>query len=298
MSFSDLMESGRGPGVIGTMLALVVVAGFGTLFMFAFDERMQGGDHSIESIITQQAKDIDTYKGAIATAEQTLGKSASLEALSIKLTVLKKNNQARAERITSLNQGVEAGQAALSAATAELAAYKDRYRALVRGQAKGQTIPRLQTSRGTVYENLSIREVSAIGMQIRYDGGLARIPYEELPPEMQDHFQFDAQQKAAASAQESATRQDHETAVSEANLAAERLQAAHKQKDAEAVKVNSLRANAMNQARIVTLQGEIEGLQKAILMESHKRISRAPILNGQLADKQRELAECLANISH
>jgi hypothetical protein len=38
MSFSDLMQSGRGPGVIGMLLALVVLVGFGLLFMFAFDE--------------------------------------------------------------------------------------------------------------------------------------------------------------------------------------------------------------------------------------------------------------------
>ena len=52
------MSSGRGPGVIGMVMALIVLLGFGLLFTFAYDEEAQGGDQSIESVIAHQAKAI------------------------------------------------------------------------------------------------------------------------------------------------------------------------------------------------------------------------------------------------
>jgi hypothetical protein len=72
MSFSDMMSSGRGPGVIGMLMALVVLVGFGVLFMFATDEGFQGGDQSIESIIKHQAGDIESLKGGIANGMKSL----------------------------------------------------------------------------------------------------------------------------------------------------------------------------------------------------------------------------------
>ena len=42
MGFSDLLSSSRGPGVIGVLVALLVLGGFGTLFV-VFDDNMQGG---------------------------------------------------------------------------------------------------------------------------------------------------------------------------------------------------------------------------------------------------------------
>ena len=45
------MSSARGPGVIGMIMALIVLLGFGVLFMFAFDEDLQGGGQTIEALV-------------------------------------------------------------------------------------------------------------------------------------------------------------------------------------------------------------------------------------------------------
>ncbi len=47
--------------------------------------------------------------------------------------------------------------------------YKDEYRAYARGKAKGETIETLETLTGVIYHNAIIREVTAIGIQIRHD---------------------------------------------------------------------------------------------------------------------------------
>lgn len=51
MGFTDMMSSGRGAGVIGSIMAVVVLGGFVLLFVLVFDEGLQGGGETIESVI-------------------------------------------------------------------------------------------------------------------------------------------------------------------------------------------------------------------------------------------------------
>ena len=48
----------------------------------------------------------------------------------------------------------------------------------------------MKTIDGKVYEHVSIRKVTALGMEIRHLNGLKRIHYQNLPDELQDRFQF------------------------------------------------------------------------------------------------------------
>lgn len=297
MSFSDLMSSGRGPGVIGMLLALVVLVGFGLLFMFAFDEGMQGKDQSIESMIAHDAKVIENLTGGIANGEKELTKGPSLLAKSKELGAMKTENRIREGSIDSLKKGIASANEAIAAKNKELEAYKDEFRAFARGKAKGRTMARLETRRGDVYENVTIREVTAIGMQIMHDGGQKRIAFEELSDEIQDQFQFDPKQKAAAVAVEVATRNEHEAAVSVASEAATQKAAEQKKKEAAELREKTIRAIAMKKSRIESLGKEIEELQKAIPMESQKRLSRAPQLRTQLSNKQRELSALQSDVA-
>ena len=230
------MSSARGPGVIGMLMALVVLVGFGLLFMFAFDEGMQGADQSIESFIAHQAKEIDNIKHTISRGEVQLGKAPALVAAEKELKATKRENQFREGMVGSLKQGIVAANQSIAAKTQEFEAYKDEYRAFTRSKAKGQTIERLQTRTGEVYEKVTIRQVTPIGIQILYDGGQKRINFEDLPPAMQDHYQFDPKQKAAALASENTVRKEHEAAVSVATAAEGQQLAAQRQKEAEATR--------------------------------------------------------------
>jgi hypothetical protein len=297
MSFSDMMQSARGPGVIGMIMALVVILGFGLLFMFAFDEGMQGGDKSIESVIAHQTAEIDGTKEAILRGGKKTGEAPLVLAAAKELTALKRENQSRDAKIGGLKQDVATAADALAAKSKEFEGYKDVYRAFVRGKAKGQMIGRLESLKGTVYENATIREVTAIGVQIRHDGGFKRIPFEELPMEMQDHFQFDPKQKAEALANEESARKEHEGAVSAANAAVSEQAAEQRIKNAEAAREQAIRAIAMKESRMESLSDEIKQLQEAIVLEGKKTISRAPQMRAQLASKQQEAVTLREEVS-
>lgn len=297
MSFTDLMSSGRGPGVIGMIMALIVLLGFGVLFMFAFDEGAQGGDQSIESVIAYQAKDIVASEALRDSNLTTLAKAPVRVVNAKELARLKREDQSMQEKIAGLKSGVEAGKAAIATRNAATEAYKDEYRALVRGKAKGEVMPKLETTTGAVYTNVNIREVTAVGIQIRHDDGQKRIPFEDLPESMKDHFQFDPKQKEKALAQETAAHDELAAAVAVTEEAAGQQAAVRRAEEAEALRKNTARAIAQKEARIESLDEEIERMEEAIKKEAYKTVSRAGIMRGQLTAKQRELAELRAQIS-
>ncbi len=242
------------------VMALVVLLGFGLLFMFASDETERGGQ-SIESVIAQQAKDIESYQGSIVFSQKNLDLAPARSANAKELARLKRGNQALVEKSTGLAQAIETGKAAIAHKIQALADYKDQYRAYARGKAKGEAIAKLETLTGVVYNEVTIREVTAIGIQIRHADGQKRIPFEELPEAMKDRFQFDPKQKDEAVAAELASRNVHEAAVAVADDLAGQKMDAQRGKDAEAAKTKTLQDIAVKEGLIASIQSEIKGLE-------------------------------------
>lgn len=262
MSFTEMMSSGRGPGVIGMLMALVVLIGFGFLFMFASDESSMASSQSIESVIIQQDKDIGNYQGGIEYAKTNLEKAPKRLAAAKELARCKREIQTVEGRIGDLKKGMETGNAALAATAKAFETYKDEYRAFARGKAKGELMDELVTLSGVVYKNVNIREVTPIGIQIRHADGQKRIPFEELSKEIQDRFQFDPNQKEQAIAAETTTRADHEAAVGVANEKAEQEMALQRERDAQLGKEKLKREIALKKSQISVINDEIRGIER------------------------------------
>ena len=287
-----MMQSGRGPGLIGMFLALMVMLGFGLLFMFAFDDGLQGGGQTIQSVIAQQKKEIESLRQNISSTERMLARGEGLASIEKEFAAVKRESQGRTSNMNSLKMDSTSTNEAIATIEKEFEDYKNQYRTFVRTKAKGRIVGRLETRKGEVFENVVIREVTPIGMQIRHDGGLGRIPYENLPEAMQEEFQFDPDQKVAAFAKETAIRNEHETAVSASDVRVSQKAAEKKIKDAEDIREKALRAIAIKQAQISSLDEEIMNLEKEIPKEFRKRygIGRAPIMQEELAGKKRDRA--------
>lgn len=297
MSFSDLMSSGRGPGVVGMLLALVVVAGFGILFLFAFDDGMQGADQSIESVIVQQAKDLSALKSSITESSKNLEVRPALEAKAKEFKSVSNSNLASAARIEELRKSIASLKETIASNLAAFDKYKDDYRSFARNQAKGEELPSLKTLSGTVYERVKIKEVTAIGMQISHNDGHKRIPYEDLPADLQDRFQFDAKQKQQAVAIEQNANKEHEKSVEEANAATDAALAAQRERDRQAAMANAAKTLAAKKAQIASLKQEIDQLERNLRIETTKKFSRAPMMREELANKQGQLSTLQSQVS-
>lgn len=306
MSFSDMMSSGRGPGVIGMVMALVVLLGFGVLFMFAFDEGFQGGELSVEAAIIQQGKDIANYQMGLDNAQKSLEKSPQRLADAKELVRLNRENQALQQNIVSLTEKKKAGEAEIVDKTTVFNTYKDEYRAHVRGQAKGEKIPQLTSLSGNIYNNVDIREVTAIGIQIRHDEGLTRIPFEELPEAMKDYYQFDPNQKVEAKIVEDKARLDHEKAVAVSDAQAAVEMAKQQVLDAADAKAKKKRDIATKESQVIAIKNDIRTLQNQRDQEKAKAaaargsgrtvIVKAGMYDGQIRNRQADLANVQAEL--
>jgi hypothetical protein len=173
-----------------------------------------------------------------------------------------------------------------------------------RRQAVGQVIAKLETLKGDVYENVTIREVSPIGIAIRHDAGSRRVPFEELPLEMQRQFLFDPKEKEKALADEHAVQNAHLAQVEAAKVERSEVQ---KTGQAEEYQLKVSKAIATKSARIQVLEDEIRSLESDVAREESKKynnggyyrhdgrwipnavgISRAPEFRKKLEAKRQE----------
>jgi hypothetical protein len=273
MSFTDLMSSGRGPGVIGALFALVVLLGFGFLFSLASDP---GEDRSLESVVRDQTKEILTKRGFVATGEASLKLAPSRIAEAIELTRLNLEGEIQKKLALTLQSEIAASKAEIEERKTAFEAYKDGYRAFVRGKAKGEIIPVLETLTGVIYKNANIREVTAIGIQVRHDDGQKRIPFEELPAEMRDYYQFDPAQKEKAAANEARVRDQHEAAVVASDELIDRELAKQKAANAIAAKEKNRLGIIAKQAQVNNLKSEISDLEQQIkVAASSAKVAKA-----------------------
>lgn len=298
MSFTDMMSSGRGPGLIGMLLALVVLLGFGALYFLVFDEGMQGGQRTVESVIREQTREIDGLKVEIESRRVSLAAGVEHTAIAKELAKLTRENQFRDGTLDGLRKDVQALTDRIAASEADLAAYKDEYRAFARAQAKNEKIELLTTRDGSTYHDVTVREVTAIGMQIVHRDGQKRIPFEDLPEEIQDRFQFDPEQKQLAQAAEAQVRSIHDAEAAAAMAIQNEKMADQREKRAAEERANLEKEILVKEARIAaitseiqTLDGEIRDAQSqaaAAKAAGRQFIDRSGPLRSRLRSKQNE----------
>lgn len=289
------------------LMALVVLIGFGVLFVFAFDEGMQGGAQTIEALIRNQDQEIDGYRGRVVEGEKKLATAPALIAAAKELGRIKRETQSKVDAVSAMKAKIETGNADLVVKKNAIEEYKDQYRAFVRGKAKGETLAQLETKSGAIYKNVFIREVTSIGIQVRHDEGQKRIPFEDLPDGMVDYYQFDPGQKAAALASEHVTRSQHEAAAAVANDQSDQAMVQQRQKDNQQKKENTLREIATKEALIGTLEDDIKQLnldiqQAAVEAASARaagrvRINKSGSISGDIRSKQNRIAALRSEIS-
>jgi len=286
MSFSDLMSSSRGPGVIGLLMAMIVLLGFGCLFMFAYEPNAQGEGRNIQAIIRDQSSEINTLSDQLNAREKLLEKESvrRVEAQSFALTKasLEKNTQL----VANARQKVADLNGAIPAKSQEFEDYKNAYRQMARAAAKGEAFPEIKTLDGMTYKNVILKEVTAVGIQISHEDGIKRIPFDLLPGALQERFQYDPNQKEEALKREAVEQSEHDNAVDFSNKDLQR-QAERKK---EAARMALAQQYSESKKLLQQKEAEIHALEAAIAVERRKKFSRAPAMEERLADKEVEFS--------
>lgn len=246
------------------LMALLVIGGFGVLFLFAFDSEMQGKGVTIESIIRSQAKEIDELTYQIDHGTKALAVAPRLLEESARMDQLKRENVFRAASLKSLKEDIEKAQEQYLALNKGWEDYKNDYRAHVRSKAVGEVFAELITKSGGTYKRVEIRTVTPIGIQIRHEDGQKRIPFEDLPDHIQDRFQFDVAGKEMAVAAENKHREEHEAAVAVSNQLQEKDMEIARARQEVARKAEMKRTIELKRNQISQLQAEVHSLELQI----------------------------------
>jgi hypothetical protein len=127
------------------------------------------------------------------------------------------------------------------------------------------TLPTTITVDGTTYSNVTWRTVTPATVTIFHETGVASLPLDKLPPELQQRFGYDPQKAAAYRAHESMAEQQHLIAVQ----AQEQLR---RQREAEA-------AQKDQQARQQEAQMEQARQQLAVAQEANAKAKVIEVLH-------------------
>jgi hypothetical protein len=203
MSFNDLMSSGKGPGVIGMLLGLLVLVGFGSLAIFVFDDDSQTGVESLQGTLKRQTKELQHLQSVLADREAELALTPVRAAAAEQLKDLKLSIQAGSSRIQWLEDTIPILREAVETGIPQQRSqYLDQYRGDVRSRAVGVKLDELETRSGRKFEQVEIKQITAKELIMRHSDGSKPIPCEELPADLYDYFQFNDQEIANANARE------------------------------------------------------------------------------------------------
>lgn len=296
MSFTELMGSSRGPGVIGMFFAVVVLAGFGLLYTLVYDE--SGGGKSLTAIIRDNESRIASDRQALESNQELLGRSGEFREIESKLSEAETKITFLRTRLSARESELDRLQEEAVVSKERFEDYKNEYRAFVRSNAEGTKLDLLETNEGETYHDVSIRNVTAIGIDIRHRDGLKRITFEDLPAEMQDYYQFDPAQKEAEVAREAKVRNKHHQAVAAADARREENMDIRRAEEAARAAEQRQALIAGKQSRISTLAGEIVQLESEIAAANaaadsaraagRMHLNRSGPLKNRIASKQAE----------
>ncbi|MES2982635.1 MAG: hypothetical protein V4727_10005 [Verrucomicrobiota bacterium] len=299
MSFSNFNSSASGPLLVAFLLALFVLGGFVVLGTLSLDPRYWGGE-KLESVIASNAKKIEDLQAQQANLSKRAQSYDALRKKESELDEMHAILQQQRNQNANLAMSLVGAKEEVFNTEQSHFDYIQNYRAKVRSEAEGKKMDMLTTIEGETYKDVTITKVEAIGMGIQHESGGRRIPYKELPLEMQDYYQF-GENEAKELLQRENERRIQNSLAEEAAIksAAERQAMLDSTKNAQK---EAARRSALSKAQsdLISLDGKISRVRSDISAQSSQKISQAPQLRNELQnleDLKRKLEAQIRQLS-
>lgn len=188
---SDFFDSARSPGVIGVVLGLVVLAGFGSLGLAVFDGRFNGDNATaLKEEVRAQSVEIFTLEDNIERAEQELVNQKRNEAVAQKLAIASKTLEALEKKVAPLKSEISEQREAIAKIKADQVTYRDQYRVYERKRAIGESFAEIALENGKTLKNAEIKEILTDKVRFATEYGSSSATWKELPQNWRDRFQI------------------------------------------------------------------------------------------------------------
>lgn len=192
MGFSDLISSSRGPGVAGTIIAVIVLGGFGTLF-WIFDKDMEkAGGKKIEAVVRDLALEIEGKQTQMLSYKKLVAEGDLLKGQPEKIAEFSKVIEDSKAQTSELEAKIQKGKVAIESAQQAWEDYKNQYREKVWEEAIGRKLGDLKgIASGKVYADAVITKVDHTGIRVTDSTGPKGITLEDLPASLREELQLD-----------------------------------------------------------------------------------------------------------
>lgn len=245
----DLFSSARGPGIIGLLLAVVVLAFLSVIAVSAYTS--SDGSAQLAKTISDQKLQIGDLTNEIDGLKKGQETMAAYQEGHVELKTLTKQLSELKDSHAALVAQSEARESKIGDLETDFADYRVRYRENEREGAVGEVVD-LSSTHGDDYKEAKITRVNAAEIGVMVESGPKRIGFEELPPEMQDRFQFSKEEAEDYAAEVEGRERDRDKAIAAGlqRAAADRAEWEAKEFEKEKAeskgRIKDLRAQAEN----------------------------------------------------
>ena len=193
--FNDVLTSSKGPGVIGMLLAILVLGGFSGLGLMVLNS-----DGAVEIPIEDQIKEqltrLDEIAVDISDERNSLQMYRERQDKLATKPIYEKRLARQIKAGADQQKEVEAVAVEIDSLGEEWEDYKASYRKNERARIKGKVLD-LSETLGKGFEKVKVTGANPIELRLMLSTGPRGIPYEKLPLDLQDLLQFDAEEAAA-----------------------------------------------------------------------------------------------------
>jgi len=186
----NISENGRlgSLGLVG-IISFVFILGVCTVwhFLVANDSVAPDG-REFKIVLQEQAEQIHDLEADIASAKRSIEvrkqTAEDTDLLVHKLELASKSGADQTKTAAELTAGIRTLET-------DLASYKEQYRSSTWKAAAGEKLANLTLKSGRRYDNVTIVRVTAAGLEISHQEGLARISPVDLDASWQKRFQWE-----------------------------------------------------------------------------------------------------------
>lgn len=185
--------SNESSGTVGFLVGIIVLVFTGIVLSLMVDKRFRfsSGKASLERSIVEEGHELETVRRRLDVSKDRWNKEfRPLEGQEAELIKAKAAAAASSARLKELREARATTASGLNEIRSVAAAYRHRYCQQVRQAAAGEKLPELQVRGGKVYQNVTIRRVTAAGMDIAHSQGNSRIKPEDLEGLWHERFQW------------------------------------------------------------------------------------------------------------
>lgn len=288
--FEDMFSSHRGAGVIGTVVAVGVLAVLGTLFLLVFDQDFQGGEKSIEAVIRDQGTQIEQLSSAIRARTNQLGDVAKNKLIAENIDSLKRQLESKGNRCVDANQQITVLHDAISKVDRERETYIVAYRKAERAGEISKAYPELTTKAGRTYKSVVIKKIDDLRVSVTHEGGSGVIYWNDLPDEMMDRLQFTKELAEQQTKREQGSAAQFAASAKESDIKSSIAHVKEQMSNATSTFESQKSQVSQSEAKIQDCQRQITQLRGMISREANKDgLRQTPRYRSQIEEHERTM---------